>query len=132
MTRTILVTGSTGKQGRALIKALLATDHDFEILALTRNAAAPPAKSLLSSHTSAAANLKLVEGNLDEEATMRTIFDSAEPNGGIWGVFGLLAYPGLGAKAVREENQGKVRNKTSTCAQRRHLIYSWSCLPICA
>lgn len=54
--------------------------------------------------------MTLVEGDLDIPSSISAIFDSAKTNGsgGIWGVFAVLAYPGLGANADGEERQGKL------------------------
>jgi uncharacterized protein YbjT (DUF2867 family) len=106
----ILVTGSTGKQGRALIRALQGpeTKARFRVLALTRNASSPAAKALLNSTKETSNAIELVEGNLDDASSIRRIFEDAKHKGGIWGVFGVLAYAGLGVKADGEESQGKV------------------------
>ncbi|KAF4625084.1 hypothetical protein G7Y89_g13085 [Cudoniella acicularis] len=108
--RNILVTGATGKQGRALIRALLhsssSAEQNYHIYALTRTASSPSAKSLRE--TEREENLTLVEGNLDDEASIRKIFKDAEERGGIWGVFAVLAFPGLGVEADGEERQGKL------------------------
>ncbi|KAF9066744.1 NAD(P)-binding protein [Rhodocollybia butyracea] len=107
--KLILVTGATGKQGRALINTLGSTasshdsEPDFHILALTRKASSPAAISLTSySHVS------VIEGNLDSATSLRKIFEDAKSQGGIWGVFCVLAYPGLGVNADHVESQGKV------------------------
>ena len=104
--KTILVTGATGRQGKALIYAL-AGDSDsepgFHILALTRKAAAPSAKQL-----SQEKNVTVVEGDLNSPDSVRKIFEDNKDKGGIWGVFCVLAFPGLGANADGEEKQGKV------------------------
>ncbi|CZT45187.1 uncharacterized protein RSE6_05475 [Rhynchosporium secalis] len=117
MRRNILVTGATGKQGLALIKALLPTtetsspvgeiqaeQHTYHIYALTRNITSPAAQHLSSSSQ----NLTVVEGNLDQPDSIRKLFNDAKGDGGIWGVFAVLAFPGLGAEADGEERQGKM------------------------
>jgi hypothetical protein len=38
---------------------------------------------------------------------MRKVYEDAKGSGGIWGVFCVLAFPGLGANADGEERQGK-------------------------
>jgi uncharacterized protein YbjT (DUF2867 family) len=106
--RNILVTGATGKQGTALIKALLcpstpSTESQYQIYALTRKASSPSAARLLAEKT-----VTVVEGDLDDPPSISKIFEEAKNNGGIWGVFAVLAYPGLGANADGEERQGKM------------------------
>lgn len=117
MHRNILVTGATGKQGQALIHALLRpvasastastepNDHEYHIYALTRNVSNPVAKHLAETEQ----NVKVVGGDLDDQESVMKIFEDAKSDGGIWGVFAVLAYPGLGAEADGEERQGKVR-----------------------
>lgn len=103
--RQILVTGATGRQGKALISALRTKeDNPFHILALTRNASSPAAEALrLERHVT------VIEGNLDSTESIRNVFEDAKAEGGVWGVFVVLAFPGLGARADGEEWQGKVR-----------------------
>ncbi|KAJ7476694.1 NAD(P)-binding protein [Mycena latifolia] len=107
--KLILVTGATGKQGRALIRALgLAEDnneHGFHVWALTRTVSSPAANHLVAHYPQ---HVAVVQGNLDSAETIRKIFDDAKKeHGGIWGVFCVLAFPGLGANADGEEKQGK-------------------------
>lgn len=115
MSKTILITGATGKQGRALIDALcsgpsqdptdsLTVPDSFRILALTRKADSPGGQHLAKDR-----NVEVVEGDLDSPESIRKIFEDAKRLGGIWGVYCVLAYPGLGANAEGEERQGKVR-----------------------
>jgi uncharacterized protein YbjT (DUF2867 family) len=84
MSRALLITGATGKQGGSVIKALLARNANFKILAVTRDVASPSAKRLAA----ASPNITLVQGNLDNT---EDIFQNAkkaaqEP---IWGVFSV-------------------------------------------
>ncbi|KIK52967.1 hypothetical protein GYMLUDRAFT_49636 [Collybiopsis luxurians FD-317 M1] len=121
--KLILVTGATGRQGRAFIHALISatsdidnaqnpgsiehdTPPDFHILALTRNASSSAAKSLSMQYPD---HLSIVQANLDSEPSIRKLFEEAKSKGGggIWGVFCVLAFPGLGANADGEEAQGK-------------------------
>ena len=104
MSRTILVTGATGHQGRAFISAINSVENtDFRILALTRNPTAAPAQELALEK-----NVTIVQGNLDSPDSVRTVFEKAKEDGGIWGVFCVLAFPGLGVNSDGEERQGKV------------------------
>ncbi|KAF8514794.1 hypothetical protein JB92DRAFT_2829879 [Gautieria morchelliformis] len=107
--KTILITGATGRQGCAVISSLLSADataQRYRILALTRNTASETSKALLSlsSGSDSGSELTLVKGDLDNPTSIRKIFEEAE--GGIWGVFAVLAFPGLGANADGEERQG--------------------------
>ncbi|KAH2675019.1 hypothetical protein KXV32_005037 [Aspergillus fumigatus] len=82
--KSILVTGATGKQGGAVVNALLAEDADIEILAVTRNPQSSAARNLADKSP----KIKVVQGNLDDPAG---IFKNAhqvssEP---VWGVFSV-------------------------------------------
>ncbi|KAG6855248.1 hypothetical protein H0H87_006167, partial [Tephrocybe sp. NHM501043] len=109
-TKPLLVTGATGKQGTALITALLDSEgstepNPFRILALTRNATTPAAKHLKS----VGDRVTVVEGDLEDASSLRKVFEDAKNGGeGIWGVFSVQAYPGLGANADGIEKQGKI------------------------
>ena len=80
----VLITGATGKQGGSLIKNLVANKSPLEILAVTRNAASPAAQKLAG----LSSKIKLVEGNLDDPATLfqnaRKVTESP-----IWGVYSV-------------------------------------------
>lgn len=84
MSRALLITGATGKQGGSVIKALLAAKADFDILAVTRDSSSPSAQRLASQSP----RVSLVQGNLDEP---EAIFESAKKtsNVPIWGVFSV-------------------------------------------
>ncbi|KAG5643310.1 hypothetical protein DXG03_001194 [Asterophora parasitica] len=111
--KVILVTGATGKQGKALIAALRSASADgtvvegaepnpFHVLALTRSLDSVTAKQL--SHEK---HVEVVQGDLDNAQSLRKVFEDAKAKGGVWGVFCVLAFPGLGANADGEEKQGK-------------------------
>ncbi|KAG1793845.1 NAD(P)-binding protein [Suillus plorans] len=106
MSKLILVAGATGKQGRALIKSLQPTsesdDIPFRVLALTRSASSSTAQRLAQER-----HVQVVEGDIDSPESIRKVYEDAKGSGGIWGVFCVLAYPGLGANADGEERQGK-------------------------
>jgi nucleoside-diphosphate-sugar epimerase len=103
--RNILITGATGQQGRALIAALRPepdSEPKFHVLALTRSLTGAAAKALtLERHVT------VVEGNMMSVDSTRKVFEDAKETGGVWGVFCVIAFPGLGAKADGEEHQGK-------------------------
>ncbi|CAP65721.1 uncharacterized protein PODANS_7_755 [Podospora anserina S mat+] len=124
-TKTVLVIGATGKQGRAFIRSLLfpsaastpsspttttfprSQAENWRILALTRDASAPPSQALLeeAKQHNAKSKITLVEACLNTPSTLRTVFES-HPN--IYSVFVVLAYPGLGtpSTAQKEKAQG--------------------------
>ncbi|KUJ13254.1 NAD(P)-binding protein [Mollisia scopiformis] len=104
MRRNLLVTGATGKQGQALIRALLQSAEEFQIYALTRKISSPIAQNLASIGDS----VTVVEGDLDDTDSIVKIFEKVRGYGGMWGVFAVLAFPGLGNNADGEERQGKL------------------------
>ncbi|PSS06762.1 hypothetical protein M430DRAFT_46100 [Amorphotheca resinae ATCC 22711] len=115
MRRPILITGSTGKQGRALIRALLhglppimpSAEDEYRIYALTRSSSSAAAKALRESENEE--RLQIVEGDLDDRESIVRIFERVSgEEGGFWGVYCVLEFPGLGADATGEERRGKL------------------------
>ncbi|ESK87026.1 hypothetical protein Moror_11986 [Moniliophthora roreri MCA 2997] len=102
--KAVLISGATGRQGHAAIAHLSKNNH-FRILALTRNADSSSARELETDFPS----IEIVEGDLNNPDSIRRIFDDEkEKEGtGIWGVFNVMAYPGLGVDATGEERAGK-------------------------
>lgn len=84
MTVAILVTGATGKQGGAVVNALIAQDGDVEILAVTRNTDSASAQKLAKKSP----KIKLVQGDLDDPAT---VFANAKKATSlpVWGVYSV-------------------------------------------
>lgn len=84
MSRAVLVTGATGKQGGALVRALLAADADLQILAVTRDAKSPSAQRL----TAKSSKIRVIQGNLDDtEAIFKTAQNATASS--IWGVYSI-------------------------------------------
>ncbi len=88
MSKAVLVTGATGKQGGSVIDALLKADADFEILALTRDTRSESAQRLLRKSP----KIKLVSGNLDaaDDIFKKAAEVSKLP---IWRVFSVQVGP---------------------------------------
>lgn len=84
MSRTVLITGATGKQGGSVVAALLKAKADFEILAVTRDASSGGAQKLQAKSS----NIKLVEGNLDDPEKIFTNAHQATSQP-IWGIFSV-------------------------------------------
>ncbi|GAB7324027.1 hypothetical protein MBLNU13_g07422t1 [Cladosporium sp. NU13] len=109
--RRLLISGATGKQGGALIDALLARpSQPFELYAITRN------KNSEASRLLAKQNVKLVEGNLDN---VDALF--AQVPSPIWGVFSV---PVLDKGIKTEEKQGKDLTRASVNAGVSHIIFT--------
>lgn len=90
--RTIVVTGATGNQGGGVVRALLASDKDWHIRALTRDVNSSRAKALLDdcSRDVAAGRLSLVAGHVYEPISLQSAFSGA------YGIFAITSetYPG--------------------------------------
>jgi uncharacterized protein YbjT (DUF2867 family) len=64
MTTSVLVTGATGNQGGSVIDHLLASDTEFELSGLTRDAESEAATAL------ADRGVRVVEGDLNDQSTL--------------------------------------------------------------
>jgi len=136
--RALLITGATGKQGSAVINALLKANSDFEIIALTRNAQSPSAQRLLQKSP----KIKLITGNLDglDEVFRKAHAAAKMP---IWGVFSvqvsrfsspfswsltLTSYlkvaMGDGQNVQSEERQGKALIDAALSNKVSHFVYT--------
>jgi len=119
MSKPILVTGATGKQGGAVIDALLASPSakDFTILAVTRNPESESAKKLVER------GVKIVKGDLND---IEPIFKDAETvvKEPVWGVFSVQVPMGKGASVVTEETQGKALIDYSLANGVKHFVYT--------
>ena len=120
MSKTILVTGATGKQGGGVIDALLAQGADkWEILAVTRTASSGSAQKLASKSPS----IKLVEGNLDDVPSLfqAALQKTTQP---IWGVYSVQVSQGKGVTHEGEIAQGKALIDESLKVGVKHFVYS--------
>ncbi|KAL1589202.1 hypothetical protein WHR41_02236 [Cladosporium halotolerans] len=118
MSKTILVTGATGKQGGAVIDNL-ANNPSFTLLAVTRNTAGASAQKL----TSKGSNIKLVQGDMDD---VPALFAKAAEvaNGAIWGVYSVQISQGKGVTHEGEIRQGKAMVDGAVKAGVSHFVYS--------
>src|ERR1700739_1993812 len=106
--RTILITGVTGKQGGAVAQALQGSG--FHLRGLTRKPDSGRAAAL------ARQGIDLVQGDLDDEATLRRAL------AGAWGVFGVQNAGEAGVE--REEAQGKRLATLAREAGVEHFVYT--------
>ncbi|KAJ9627261.1 hypothetical protein H2203_003723 [Taxawa tesnikishii (nom. ined.)] len=110
MSKVVLVTGATGKQGGSVVDALQTNyPNQFTVLAVTRDVASSSAQKLASKP-----NVKLVQGNLDDEAT-------SEP---IWGVYSVQISMGKGVTYESEIAQGKALIDESVKNNVSQFVYS--------
>ncbi|XDG05702.1 hypothetical protein ABKA04_005317 [Annulohypoxylon sp. FPYF3050] len=119
MSRALLIAGATGKQGGAVVSALLKANADFEILALTRDSQSASAQRLLKKSP----KIKLVAGNLDAPDEIFTKAKEVTKTP-IWGVYSVQAAIGGGATHRTEEVQGKALIDASLKNGVKHLVYS--------
>ncbi|KAI8960411.1 NAD(P)-binding protein [Daldinia sp. FL1419] len=120
MSKVLLITGATGKQGGAAINALLSQDPGkFTILAVTRDVNTISAKQLAQKSSS----IKLVQGNLDN---VPSLFQEARKicSQPIWGVYSVQISMGKGVTLEGEVAQGKALIDESIKAGIRHFVYS--------
>jgi uncharacterized protein YbjT (DUF2867 family) len=106
--RTILITGVTGNQGGAVARALEGTG--FHLRGLTRKPDSERAVEL------ARQGIEIVQGDLDDEATLRHAL------AGAWGVFGVQNAGEAGVE--REEAQGKRLATLAREAGVEHYVYT--------
>jgi len=117
MAKNLLVTGATGKQGGALISALLASQSaaEFAIYAVTRNPSSAAAKSLASKP-----NVKVIKGDLNDP---EALFKDEGVN--FWGVYSVQAVMGQGQSPVTEEKQGiQLIDAAISHGHVKHFVYT--------
>lgn len=118
MSKNILITGATGKQGGAVLNALL-NNPAFTLLAVTRNASGASAEKLRKKGN----NVKVVQGNLDDVPHLFS--NAAEVAGGpIYGVYSVQISQGPGVTHEGEIKQGKAMIDESIKAGVKHFVYS--------
>jgi uncharacterized protein YbjT (DUF2867 family) len=121
MSRSIIVTGATGKQGGAVIHALLADmQSDFMILAVTRDPDSASAQRLAAKST----QIKLVRGDLDDAPELFKAAQVFSPD--IWGVFSVQVMGAMNADLAKcaEVRQGVALIDASVAAGVRCFVYS--------
>lgn len=114
--RRCLITGATGKQGGAVIEALLRSPPNppIEILAVTRNPSSAQAQALASKP-----NVKLVKGDLDDS---NGIFKNA--GGNVWGVFSVQLPPMTKDAGAIETKQGCDLIDAALANSVKHFVYT--------
>lgn len=110
--RRILVTGATGKQGGALISALLSNpSQPFQIEALTRNKTSSSAQQLAQNP-----NVNIVQGDFND---VPAIFSQIQAP--LWGIF-IVTTPLKGAQL--EEDQGLALVQAAVEAKVAHIVFT--------
>lgn len=116
----ILVTLATGRQGTAVIKALLALPSPPSlILAVTRSATSPGAQKLAALSQE---RIKLVEGTTDDVPALFKAAATAAGPQGVWGIYLVQLPQGLGND--NEKEQGTAVVDAALAAGVKHFVYS--------
>ncbi|KAK3361465.1 hypothetical protein B0T24DRAFT_109327 [Lasiosphaeria ovina] len=122
MAKTLLITGATGKQGGAVVDAVLDLNkkgEQFTILAVTRKPSSPSAQRLADKSP----DIKLVEGDLND---VPALFEAAKRahDQPIWGVYSVQVSMGPGATVDGEVKQGTALIDSAIEAGVKHFVYS--------
>jgi uncharacterized protein YbjT (DUF2867 family) len=115
-TKNLLIIGATGKQGGAVIDAIMADKQyasQFTIYGVTRDVESVSAKKLVAKYPL----VKLVAGDMNDCAA---IFKTAGVP--IWGVFSVQIPIGRGASVETEEKQGKDLVDTAIAGGVSHFV----------
>jgi len=106
--RTVLVTGATGRQGGAVIRHML--PKGWKLRALTRNPASYSAKEL------ARQGVEVVQGDLEDPSSLERAAR------GVYGIYSIQDFWMIGAE--REVQQGKSLADVAKKVGVRHFVYS--------
>lgn len=106
--RTLLITGATGKQGGATIRALQGAD--FHLRAMTRKPHSDAARDLKNR------GIEVVEADLDDEASLKQALEGA------WGVYAVQNTWEAGVE--QEETQGHRLARLAHAAGVQHYVYA--------
>jgi uncharacterized protein YbjT (DUF2867 family) len=106
--KIILVFGATGAQGGSVARNLLSRGQ-YAVRAFTRKSDSPAAQSL------AAAGAEIVEGNLDDKASIRAALN------GVYGVYGVTNF---WEHFDNEAEQGRNMIRAIAGSDVEHLVYS--------
>ncbi|PVH92856.1 NAD(P)-binding protein [Periconia macrospinosa] len=125
-TKSILIIGSTGKQGGSVLKQLAThpSSPQFNLLAVTRNASSASAKKIVERYS----NVILVQGDLNDIPTLfksaQEALEAAGKPKDIWGVYSVQASIGPGVTYDGEIQQGTAMIDESIKHGVKHFVYS--------
>ncbi|PYH75696.1 NAD(P)-binding protein [Aspergillus uvarum CBS 121591] len=121
MSRAVLITGATGKQGGAVVQALVASSqNDFLLLCVTRDSQSNRAQGLREKSP----RIRIVQGDLND---VSGLFSAARQVAGpvpIWGVFSVQAIMGKDVTPKQEVEQGVTLIEESIRAGVSFFVYS--------
>ncbi|KAI0392933.1 hypothetical protein F5Y17DRAFT_459378 [Xylariaceae sp. FL0594] len=122
--KNFLITGATGRQGGAVVDALLkqhAEKRDpIRIIAVTRNIWSAPANALWQRSPD---TIKLIEGDLDDVPAIFAAADELKV-GPIWGVYSVQVSMGKDVTVDREIAQGYALVDEALKNGVQHFVYS--------
>ncbi len=107
---TILVSGATGQQGRAVTRHLL--DKGFRVRILTRDPGQEAARALV------ARGAEAVAGNFDDRGSLDRALN------GVYGAYSVQNWESRGASLESEIRQGKAFAEAARDAAVKHFVYS--------
>ncbi|KAF2004775.1 NAD(P)-binding protein [Amniculicola lignicola CBS 123094] len=114
MSKAILVVGATGKQGGAVVNALLKANTNIQILAVTRDAKSTSAQKLQQKSS----KIKLVTGDMKNvPGIFKTAKEATQLP--IWGTFSVQVLFG-----PEEERQGKSMIDEAVKNDVKHFVYT--------
>jgi uncharacterized protein YbjT (DUF2867 family) len=106
--RTVLITGATGKQGGATVRAL--QGRGFRLLAMTRKPEGDAARTLKAD------GVEVIQADFDDEASLKRAM------AGVWGLFAVQNTWEAGVE--REEAQGKRLARVARAGGVEHYVYA--------
>lgn len=116
----ILVIGATGKQGGAVVDALMAQNDEYTIISVTRD----PRSMRVANRIDKTPSINFIKGDLDD---IPKIFEDAQKiiaPAKIWGVYSVQASMGKGVTFEGEIRQGKGMIDESINHGVTHFVYS--------
>lgn len=120
MSKTILVTGATGKQGGSVVDALIENyPGQYEILAVTRDTSSNSAKKL-SSKT----GVKVVQGDMNDVPSLFAEAKKTASSGSLYGVYSVQLSQGKGVTHDGEIAQGIGMVDEAVKNNVKHFVYS--------
>ncbi|KAF2111158.1 NmrA family protein [Lophiotrema nucula] len=126
MSKAILITGATGKQGGAVLRQLAthSSASQFTLLAVTRKASSPSAQKITSTYPA----VKIVQGDLNDCPALfqsaKAVLKDAGQEQKIWGVYSVQISLGPGVTHDTEVVQGKSLIDESVKEGVSHFVYS--------
>ena len=122
MSKALLITGATGKQGGAVIDSLLSLPQasQYTILGVTRNTESASAKKLASKSPL----IKIIQGDFADVPALFQSATAALSSASLYGVFSVQVPGGKGQSPETEEKYGKQLVDESLKQGVKHFVYT--------